>query len=220
MKKLIRSPLFVPIVSAPILFGIAALILSLGNYDGPWYYVLYYLLHILAAGLYFFALHLFFRDLAKKGLGRAPVSGLPVLISLSVYHVAISFFEAYVVEYEDMPTAVIYALLSLFTDSIVGEWLLFALSAFAAWLFFFRRGETPSGKRAAWLLSALVYFLFLLVGRIAEFSSYLSGRIGIADEKTTVSFLLFIGIDLLFAAGGYLVLFLFDRSANKGDALQ
>ena len=50
--------------------------------------------------------------------------------------------------------------------------------------------------------------------------TYLSGRLGIADEKTTVSFLLFIGIDLLFAAGGYLVLFLFDRSANKGDALQ
>ncbi|MBP5349454.1 MAG: hypothetical protein J6Z13_03765, partial [Clostridia bacterium] len=118
------------------------------------------------------------------------------------------------------PTAVIYALLSLFTDSIVGEWLLFGLSVFAAWLFFFRRGATPSEKRAAWLLSALVYFLFLLIGRIAEFSSYLSGRIGIADEKTTISFLMFIGIDLLFAAGGYLVLVLFDRSANKGDALQ
>ncbi len=76
MRNPIRSPLFVPLVSAPVLFGIAALILSLGSYDGPWYYVLYYLLHVLAAGLYFFALHLFFRDLSGKGSGRAFAKGL------------------------------------------------------------------------------------------------------------------------------------------------
>lgn len=219
MRNPIRSPLFVPLVSAPVLFGIAALILSLGNYDGPWYYALYYLLHVLAAGLYFFALHLFFRDLSGKGSGRAFAAGLPILISLSVYHLAIAFFEAYVVEFEEAPTAIVYALLSLFTDSILGEWLPFALTAVAARLFFLRGKETPAGKRAAWLLASLVYFLFLLVGRIAEFRSYMSARLGVADEKTTVSFLLFVGIDLLFAALGYLVLFLFDRSANKGDSL-
>lgn len=215
MKKMIRSPLFVPVVSAPILFGIAALILSLGNYDGPWYSVLYYLLHALTAGLWFYALYLVFRAIPDKGFPRALPAGFPILISLTVYHAAIAFYDAYAVEFDDMPTAIVIALLSLVTDAIVGEWLLFLVAAFASRLFFLRRGATSSGKRAAWLLSALVYFVFLLYGRISEFVSYLSGRLGIADEKTTVSFLLLIGTDLLISALGYLVLFLSDRFAEK-----
>lgn len=218
MKKMIRSPLFVPIVSAPVLFGIAALLLSLGNYEGPWYYVLYYLLQTLNAGLWFFALRLVFRDLSEKGFGRALLSGFPILISLTVYHVAIAFYDAYVVQFEEALPSVVYALLSLVTDAIVGEWLLFLLAFVASWLFFFRRGETLSGKRAAWLLSALVYFVFLFVGRLTEFISFLSGRLGIADEKTTVSFLVFVGTDLLISAFGYLVLFFSDRAKAKGDA--
>ena len=216
MKKMIRSPLFVPVVSAPVLFGIAALLLSLGNYQGPWYYVLYYLLHALNAGLWFYALHLFFRELPEKGSGRAFASGLPVLISLAVYHVAIAFYDAFVIEYEEVPTAIVYALISLVTDAIVGEWLLFLLAAVAARLFFYRGDPTPDGKRAAWLLSSLIYFVFLLVGRVTEFVSFLSGRLGIADETTTRSVLLFIGGDLLISAVGYLILFLSDRAASKG----
>lgn len=215
MKKPIRSPLFVAIVSAPVLFGIGALLLSFGNYEGPWYYILYFLLHILAAGAYFFGLHLFFRALPERGVMRAIAAAIPMLVSLSVYHFAIAFYDAFAVQFEDAPAALLYALLSLFTDSLVAEWLLLFLSAVAAWFFFLRGGETTARRRAAFLLSALLFFAYLSVGRVVEFVSFCASRFGVAGESATVSFLLFAGSDLLISALGFLVLFLSDRAEQK-----
>lgn len=215
MKKLIRSPLFAAMVSAPVLFGIGALLLSLGNYDGPWYYILYFLLHILSAGAYFFALHFVFHAIPERGFARSLSRAIPLLVSLSVYHFAIAFYDAFAVQFEDAPDALLYALLSLFTDSIVAEWLLLVLSALAAWIFFLRFEPTPARRRAAWLLSALIYFAYLSVGRVAEFVSFRASRFGVAGEGATVSFLLFAGSDLLISAVGFLVLFLSDRADKK-----
>lgn len=215
LKKAMASPCFVPIVAAPVLFGISALILSLRYYNGAWYYALYFLLHFLSAGLFFFALHRLFFSCETRGFPRALTSAIPLLVSLSVYHFAIAFYDAYVVQFEDAPTALVYALLSLFTDSLLSEWLLLFLSFAAAYFFFLRGGATPSGRQAARLLSALLFFAYLSIGRIAEFVSYRSAHFGVAGEKTTVSFLLFAGADLLFSAFGYLVLFLSDKAAEK-----
>ena len=217
MKKMIRSPLFVPIVSAPILFGIAALLLSLGNYDGAWFYVLYFLLHGLSAALFFLALNRAFRALPRRGVLRGLLFAIPILVSLSVYHAVIAFFDAYVVQFEDAPAALFYALLSFLTDSLFSEWLLLGVTYAACYLFFLRKSPTPLHKRAAELLAALLYFAFQAVGRITEFLSFRSARFGVVDEKTTLSFLLFLGSDLLLAAVGYLVLALSARADHKED---
>ena len=217
MKKLIRSPLFPAIVAAPVLFGIAALILMLPEYDGPWYYVLYYLLHVLSAGAYFFALHLAFARLPEKG-ARGFKAAIPMLLSLSVYHFAIAFFDAYAVQYEEGGGAFVYALLSLFTDSILVEWGLLALSYFCGWLLFLRGEATPARRRAAFLLSALLYFAYLSAGRVTEYLSYRSARFGVADEGTVFVFLLFSAADLLISALGFLILFLGDRT-NKREVV-
>ena len=217
MKKAISSPLFVPIVAAPVLFGLAALLLTLDGYDGAWYYVLYFFSHILTTCVFFFGLCLVFRACPTRGMPRALTAAIPTLVSLSVYHVAIAFFDAYVLRYEDGGAAIVYALLSLFTDSIVGEWLLLLLAAIVAYLVFLRGEPGQANKRAARLLAALLYFVYLSVGRFSEFFSYRSARLGIADETTTVTVLLFWGSDLLFAAIGYLVLFLSERFAGRRE---
>ena len=218
MKKLIRSPLFPAIVAAPVLFGIGALVLSLPEYDGPWYYFLYYLLHVLSAGAFFYGLHRAFRTLPDRGAARGFTAAIPVLLSLSVYHFAIAFFDAYAVQYEEGSGALVYALLSLFTDSILAEWGLLALLYFCGWLLFLRGEATPARRRAAFLLSALLYFAYLSAGRVTEYLSYRSARFGVADEETVFVFLLFSAADLLISALGFLILFLGDR-ANKREVV-
>lgn len=205
-----------PFVLAPLLFGIDALLLSLGNYTGPWYYILYFLSHFLSVGAVFLALHLVFRAAAERKMPRALTAAIPILASLSVYHVAISFYNVYAVLYEEATTAVVNALLSLVVDSLLFEWLLTLLTALLAYLLFLRGEPTPAGKRSARIFSALIYFAYLAIGRVYEFLSVLSAHFGFVDEKTTVSALVFFGSDLLLAAFGYLVLFLSDIIALKG----
>ena len=217
LKRALRSPLFLPIVSAPVLFGIGVLLLSVGEGAGAWYYLLYALLHILSTALFFFGLHLVFRAIPTRGMPRALTAALPILISLSVYHLAIAFYDAFAVQFESAGAALLYALISLLTDSLLSEWLLLLLSAAAAYLFFLRGEGTPSDKRSARLLSATLYLAYLLVGRVSEFLSYKAAHFGVAGEKATVSFLLFAGSDLALAALGYLVLFLCERKTEKKE---
>ena len=217
LRRVIASPLFLSIVSAPILFGIGVLLLSVGGGEGAWYYVLYFLLHIFSTVLFFFGLHRVFREIPTRGMPRALTAAIPILVSLSVYHLAIAFYDAFAVQYESAGTALLYALLSFFTDSLLSEWLLLLLTAAAAYLFFLRYEATPSDNRSARLLSALLFFAYLLVGRISEYLSYKSAHLGVAVESATVSFLLFAASDLALAALGYLLLFLSDRSANKSE---
>ncbi|MBO4283927.1 MAG: hypothetical protein J5958_04805 [Clostridia bacterium] len=214
LKKAVASPLFLPIVSAPILFGIGVLLLSVGDGAGAWYYLLYALLHILSTALFFLGLHRVFRAIPTRGMPRALTAAIPILASLSVYHFVIAFYDAYAVQYEDGGAALLYALLSLLTDSLLSEWLLLLLCAALSYLFILCRDTTPSDKQSARLLSALVYFAFLLVGRISEFLSYKAAHLGVASEKATASFLLFAASDLALAAFGYLVLLLLDRKTD------
>jgi len=218
LHKITRSPLFLPILAAPVLFGIGVLLLSLREgYDGAWFYVLYFLLQILSATLFFFGVHRVFRAIPTPGMPRALTGAIPILVSLSVYHLAIAFYDAYVAQFEEAPTAVVYALLSFFTDSLVAEWALLFLSVFAAYLIFLRGEATPAKRRAARILTALFYFAYLAVGRIAEFRSYVKGHFNVADEKATVSFLLLAGFDLLLAAFGFFLLCFWGRTKRKGE---
>ena len=220
MKKVVASPLFLPVSAAPVLFGIGVLLLRISEEAGAWYYVLYFLLHILSTALFFIGLHRVFRAIPTRGTPRALTAAIPILVSLSVYHFAIAFYDAFSVQYEDGGAALLYALLSLLTDSLLSEWLLLLLCAALAYAFFLRREESPADRRSARLLSALVYFAFLLIGRVSEFLSYKSAHLGVASEKATVSFLLFAGSDLLLAALGYLVLFLCDRKTEKKEVTE
>ncbi len=218
MQENRKSNLFVriaPFVLAPLLFGISALLLSLGDYMGPWYYILYFLSHFLSVGAVFLALHLVFKASAERKMPKALTAAIPLLTSLSVFHVAISIYEAYFLHYEEASTTAIYALLSLFTDSLLSEWLLTLLTAVLAYLFFLRGEPTKASRRSAWIFSALIYFVYLAAGRVFEFLSILSAHFGFVDEKTTVSVLVFFGSDLLLAAFGYLVLFLSDKLSLK-----
>ena len=215
LKRAVASPLFIPIVSAPVLFGIGFLLLSVGNGDGAWYYVLSFLLHVLSAVLFFLGLHRAFRAIPTRGMPRALTAAIPILISLSVYHLAIAFYDAFAVQFESAGTALLYALLSFFTDALLSEWFLLLLTAAAAYLFFLRGEATRSDRRAARLLSALLYFAYLLVGRVSEYLSYKSAHLGVAVESATVSFLLFAGSDLVLAALGYLALFLLSERTGK-----
>ena len=95
LKKAVASPLFLPIVSAPILFGIGVLLLSVGDGAGAWYYLLYALLHILSTALFFLGLHRVFRAIPTRGMPRALTAAIPILASLSVYHFVIAFYDAY-----------------------------------------------------------------------------------------------------------------------------
>lgn len=223
-RKMIREnpkrnlfTLIAPLVAAPLLFGIGALLLTLREASGPWYYILYFLLRFLTAGVLFLALHFTFRACPERGMPRALRAAIPLLASLSAYHFAISFFDMYAVRYEEGAAAIVYALLSLVTDSLLSEWLLLILTATAVYLFFLRGEPTPAGKRSARLFSALIYFAFIAFGRVSEFFSFLSVHFGFADEKTTLSFLLFLGADLLLAAFVYLVLLLSDKITAKGS---
>ena len=209
-----RKQLILSLIAAPLLFGLGVLLLSLDDYEGVWYYVLYFLSHFLTAGFYFLALHFVYSACPDRK--RAFLSALPLLGSLSVYHLAIAFYESYAVWYEEAFPSVVYALLALFTDAILAEWLLLLFTALAAYLFFLRGDLTQAKTRAAWLLSALIYFTYLLVGRVTEFVSFTSAHFGFADETTTTSFVAFLGTDLLIAAFGYLTLFLADRTEKKG----
>ena len=215
MQKKLWNPIL-PIASAPVLFGLGVLLLSFGDSQGAWYYILYFLLHVFSTALFFLAMHRVFFARSSRGMPRALSAAVPLLASLSVYHFAIAFFDAFVVQYEEAPAALLYALLSLFTDSLLFEWLLLLIIVFAAYLFFLRGKNADARKPSAWLLAATLYFAYLLVGRVSEYLSYKSAHLGVAGEKTTVSFLLFAGFDLLLSAFGYLVLFLSDRIARKG----
>ncbi|MBP5429154.1 MAG: hypothetical protein J6Z04_07735 [Clostridia bacterium] len=218
LKKAVSSPLFLPVVAAPVLFGLGVLLLRIGDGRGAWYYILYFLTHTLSAALFFYGAHRVFSACPSRRMPRALTAAFPILISLSVYHFAIAFFDAYAVQYEDGAAAFLYALLSLFTDSVIAEWLLLLLSTLAAYLFFLRGEDADARTPSAWLLTATLYFAYLLVGRVSEYLSYKSAHLGIANEKTTVSFLLFAGFDLLLSAFGYLVLFLSGRAARKKEA--
>lgn len=216
VKKIVGSPLFLPILAAPVLFGIGFLLLSLREgYEGPWYYALYILQHFLSAAFYFYGLHRVFRAIPTRGMPRALTGAIPILVSLSVYHFAIAFFDNYAVMFYEASTSFLYAFLSLLTDSIAAEWLLLFFTAFFAYLFFLRRGSDATYKRAAGVLSALLYLAFLAVGEIAEYLSYVSSHFGFADEKTTRSFLLILGFDLLLSAAGFLLLRLFDKTKKE-----
>jgi len=116
MQENRKSNLFVriaPFVLAPLLFGISALLLSLGNYMGPWYYILYFLSHFLSVGAVFLALHLVFKASAERKMPKALTAAIPLLTSLSVFHVAISIYEAYFLHYEEASTTAIYRLAAL-----------------------------------------------------------------------------------------------------------
>lgn len=217
LKKSVSASLFLPVVAAPVLFGLGVLLLNLGDDRGAWYYILYFLTHLLSATVFFYGAHRVFSACPSRRMPRALTAAIPILVSLSVYHFAIAFYDAYAVQYEDAPTAFLYALLSLFTDSIVGEWLLLLLSTLAAYLFFLRGEDASTRTPSARLLTATLYFAYLLVGRVAEFLSYKSAHLGIASEKATVSFLLFAGFDLLLSAFGYLVLFLSGKAARDRE---
>ncbi len=215
LKRAVNSPLFLPVLAAPVLFGLGALLLYQRDGAGALYYVLYSLQHLFTATLFFLGLHRVFRAIPVRGMPRALTAAFPILISLSVYHFAIAFFDAFAVQFEDGPTSLVYALLSLLTDAVVGEWLLLLLSAAAAYLFFLRGEVAPEDERAAHLLCAVVYLAYLLVGRVSEFLSHVSAHLGVATENATVSFLLLSGADLLLSAFGYLVLYLFAKRKNS-----
>ena len=90
-----------PLFGAPILFGMGALALYLREYGGAWYSSVYYLLHALMTVLLFYGLHRAFSACRKVGPFRAVSAGIPALLSLSVYHFAIAFFDYFVVQIED-----------------------------------------------------------------------------------------------------------------------
>lgn len=216
MKKVLLSPLFLPIVSAPILFGIYQLFLLLPeDYEGAWFYVLYYLLQAAMTALFFIGLHRTFCAAETRGFPRALTAAIPILTSLSVYHFGITFYEYYVVSFEEAPTSLLYAFLAFVNDSLFGEWLLLLLTASAACLFFLRKNRLK--KTAAWLFSSAIYLAYRLVGEIAEFVSYLSAHFGVAGEQTVRSFIFLIGGDILISAFGFLVLFLANRAAQKSE---
>ena len=215
LKRAVVSPLFLPVVAAPVLFGLGVLLLYQRDDAGALYFFLYALQHLLTAALYFLGLHRVFRAIPARGMPRALTAAFPILISLSVYHFSIAFFDAFSVQFEDAPTSLVYALLSLLTDAVVGEWLLLTVSAAAAYLFFLRGEVAPADERAARLLCAVLYLAYLLVGRVSEFLSDVSAHFGVARENATVSFLLMAGADLLLSAFGYLVLFLAAKRKNS-----
>lgn len=214
MKRVLRSPLVIPVLSALVLFGIFTLIELLPEeYDGAWFYALYYASHLLMTFLYFLGLHRVFRAAETRGFPRALTAAIPVLAVLSVYHFAAVFYEYYVVYFEEAQTSLLYAALAFLNDSLLSEWGLLLLSASTACLFFLRQRRLR--KTAAWILSSALYLAYRLVGEIAEFLSYRSAHFDVVGDRTLLTFMLFVGADVLLTAFGFLVLFLSDRSARK-----
>ena len=67
LKRAVVSPLFLPVVTAPVLFGLGVLLLYQRDDAGALYFFLYALQHLLTAALYFLGLHRVFRAIPARG---------------------------------------------------------------------------------------------------------------------------------------------------------
>ena len=196
-----------------MLFGVSVLTLHLSEIPqaSGWYSFLYVLLHLLTVAVFFYGLSRAFAVTSRAGVLRGFGGAVPTLLFLSLYHFAIAFYDYFWMELEDFFPSLLYGLISILSDSILSEWLLVLVVLFLSYVLFLRCGDFPSGRKSAWLLSALLYLASLWYGRITDFIDFTRGHFGVAGESETTSFLLFCAFDLLIAGVGYLTLFLLDR---------